>query len=121
MSRRRKRGWGRGHGGIADVVEMKFIAVFLGEEIGKVVGAGNMLDGDKAGRLQITDCLLAHLKVAETFGGAGVGPVDRGLVVVVDGDGGGHERVLEMEVGEDVGEMKDGFDAFVGGVNLGLC
>ena len=33
------------------------------------------------------DCVLAHLYVAQTFGGHVVRPEDRGIVVIVDGDG----------------------------------
>ena len=78
---------------------MRFVAVFLSEDVGEVAVAGDVLDADKASRLGFAYGIVPHLEVTKAFGGHGLRPIDTGLVVVVEGNGGGHEDGLEVEVG----------------------
>ena len=47
-----------------------------------------------------------------------MGPFDAGIVVVVEGDRVGHEDMFEVEVCENGGDMKEGLDTFIGGINF---
>ena len=49
-----------------------------------------------------------------------VGPVDTSLVVIVERDGGRHEGVFEVEIGQDVGDMEERLDAFICTVDFGF-
>jgi len=77
-----------------------------------------MLYVGKGGGLGFPNCIIPHLKMAEAFGGLFVGPIYTGHVVIVDRDGMGHEGVFEAKIGENVGHVEEGCNAFVGGIYL---
>ena len=118
--RRGMGGWWGGHGGIPNRTEVVLIANFFGEDVGKVVITGNVANVGEAVALGFTDGVITHLDVAKAFRALGVGPVDTGFVVVEKGNSGGHEDIFEVKVGEDMGDVEKGFDAFIGSIDLGF-
>ena len=67
-----------------------------------------------------TDSVVPHLDMSKAFSRFGVGPVDAGVIIVVEWSGRGHEGGLKVEIVKDVRDMKEGFDTLVGGINFGF-
>ena len=56
----------------------------------------------------------------ETFDSLGVEPVDTHEVVIVDGGGTRHKEIFENQVCEDIGHVKENFNAFFCSVDVSL-
>ena len=88
----------------------------FGEKVAGINNAGNVSNFDCAVLMLFTDAALVEVDVFGAFEGDGGGPVDGGLVIVVDGDGFGGVGHAEVK-----GAMFNGqeiVDALVCGVDF---
>ena len=69
---------------------------------------------------QFANSIFTNLDVFEAFGSHVVGPLDEGWVVVINLDGAIGEQREDVEIGEDVGDVLEGFSAVVCGPNFGF-
>ena len=98
--------------------EVRLRLLFFGEHVGEIVIAFYVGDITEVGLHVFADGVFAHLNVVEAFGCHIVGPLHTCLVIVFDGDGTIGDEVEEIEVFEDVGNVLEAFDEFIGGVDF---
>ena len=82
--------------------EVSDVAVFLSENIGKVVGSANVLDVDKIICNTLTYSILSHLDMTKTFGSHIMGPLNASGVIVKNRNGAVNECRCELEVRKNV-------------------
>ena len=95
------------------------IAHLFGEDIAGVDHAWNVGDFGRVRVMGLADVVLPQVEVFDTFVSDGGGPVDAGLVVIVDG--GARGGVGEADVVGPILNGLEGRDAFVGGDDFSLA
>ena len=80
-----------------------------------------MFWGDETKCALFFDSIFAHLDVSQSFGGHIVGPLDSGCVVIFKRDGTVGVVVEDAEVFEYVGDVLEGFGAFIHCIYFGFC
>jgi hypothetical protein len=69
---------------VTESLEVGNVFVFLGENVSRVAGTGDVGDRDLVKVDRIADRIFADIEMAEAFGRHGGGPVNTTLVVVVN-------------------------------------
>lgn len=98
---------------------MGVIFDFLGERVAAVDLARNMGDLDGIAGVCLSSLVFAEVDVLGAFVRDGGGPVDGGLVVVVNG--GADVGFRHSEVGGSVFDVENFVDAFGGGLDFGFA
>jgi hypothetical protein len=76
----------RNHESIVTAAEMGGVFELLGKKIAGVDDAGDVSYFDDAGLMVFTDKVFVKVDVFRSLEGDGGGPVDGGLIIVVDSD-----------------------------------
>lgn len=92
---------------------------FFVEEVGLVEGSSNVGDGDLVNGDGFADKVVAEVEVRHSLYGSGLGPLNAGMVIILNGDGAG--GIEGIEVGEKLADLEGIFDALVGSAYLCLA
>eukprot|EP00957_Ditylum_brightwellii_P111019 8466856-Ditylum_brightwellii.AAC.2 len=106
------------HKGILGSKEMRGMFVLLGKDNSKVKAASNMMDSDNASLDRFTDIIFTNLNMLETFGGQVGLPVNTGADVINDGDSIWNAIRFELEFIKNMGDLLEGFNAFISSINF---
>ena len=75
---------------------MSDIFHLLCKEICKVSFAIHMTNFDKVGRHIPMNSVFPHLNMSQAFSSSGFGPIDTGLIVIINEIGSRHKNILDI-------------------------